>query len=66
MVATHFGFHILKATERKDPEPLPFEELRETLAEQYLTNRRETLINELVADLKAKGTIEEIEEPVEA
>ncbi len=66
IVATNFGFHIFKLMERREPAPVPFEKVKEQLPDQYLANRREAKINELVDSLKAKATIEEIDdEPVE-
>ena len=61
VMPTHFGYHIFKLIDRKTPEPIPFEEVKEKIAERFLNERRESKINELVESLKAKATIEEIE-----
>lgn len=61
IVATHFGFRLFQVTDRKEPEPVPFETLRDQLQQQYVTRRRETGINRLIDQLLAKATIEETE-----
>jgi len=60
IVATHFGFHIFKVTERELPAPIPFEEL-EDLTEHYKNDQRETTINDFIEGLKEKGSVEELE-----
>ncbi|NNE90678.1 MAG: peptidyl-prolyl cis-trans isomerase, partial [Verrucomicrobiales bacterium] len=66
IVATHFGFHLFRLEERKEPTPVPFDELKDQLVEQFLNHSREQKIQELIDSLKEKATIEEVEEPVEA
>ena len=61
IVATHFGFHLFKVTERQAPEPIPFDTLKDQIRQQYLTSRREKAINELIDRLLAKSTVEEVE-----
>ncbi len=61
VVATHFGYHIFKLMDRKEPKPIPFKDVKEQVAERFLTEHRESKINELLEELKAKATIEEIE-----
>ena len=62
VVATHFGFHIFKVTERKAPEAIPFETVRESVGERFVAERREKAIEALLDAIKAKTTIEEREE----
>lgn len=62
VVATHFGFHVLKVIDRKNPEPLPFEPLLPQLRESLLSDRRESIVNGFLEELKAKSSIEEISE----
>ena len=40
VVATHFGFHIFKVTGRNLPEPVPFTQIKDQLAEPYLNQLR--------------------------
>lgn len=61
IVATHFGFHLFKVTDRKAPEPLPFDDLRDQIRQQYLTRHRESAINGLIDRLLSKSAVEELE-----
>lgn len=61
IVATHFGFHLFKVTDRKAPEPLPFDDLRDQIRQQYLTRHREAAINGLIDRLLSKSAVEELE-----
>jgi len=58
VVSTHFGFHIFKLINRKEAEPIPFEEIAGELQELYLADQRENKINALLEELKSKATIE--------
>ena len=60
IVATHYGFHLFKITDRKDPEPIPREEI-EGLEERLVTDRRAESIDNYIQSLKEKGSIEEVE-----
>ncbi len=57
VVSSHFGFHLFKVVDRKPPVPLPFAELREELAKQYLQVWRETKVQEIISQLKSRSTI---------
>ena len=59
VIATHFGFHLLKKTGTKKPAPMPFEELHDQIAETFVTERREGRINACIAALKEAAEIEE-------
>ena len=59
VIATHFGFHLLKKTGTRKPEPVPFEELRDQIAETFVTERREGRINRCIEALKEAAEIEE-------
>jgi parvulin-like peptidyl-prolyl isomerase len=59
VIATHFGLHLLKKTGTKKPEPIPFEELRDQLAETFVIDRREGRINGCIEALKEGAEIEE-------
>ena len=61
IVATHYGFHIFKLTERKQPSPIPLEEIK-GLKEQYLAEKRTGEIESLIEKLKKEGKIEEFSE----
>jgi parvulin-like peptidyl-prolyl isomerase len=57
IVSTHFGLHIFKLVDRKVPEPLPFEGIRNDLSARYLAVWRDRRIQEIVADLRSKASI---------
>ncbi len=61
VIATHFGIHLIKVTDRKPPEPIPFEEVKDQLAEVYLSERRDKLLDQFIGGLKDAATIEEVE-----
>ncbi len=58
VISTHFGFHIFKLMDRKEPKAIPFEDIEGELKELYLTDQREQKINALLEELKSKATIE--------
>lgn len=60
VICTQFGYHVLHRTGYKPSEPIPLEEIRETVAEHFLADRRERLMCDLLDGLKAKGKIEEV------
>jgi len=60
VINTHFGYHVLHRTGGKPSAAIPLEEIRDTVAEQFLADRREQLMSDLIESLKAKGKIEEI------
>lgn len=62
--ATPFGYHLIKLTERKPATPKPFDEVRDAVLEQMLSERKQERTRQLVKDLQARATIEEVEEPV--
>jgi len=61
IVATHYGFHLFKVTDRKEPAPVPRDQIPD-LEERYLSDLRALGIADLIDRLKAKATIEEVEE----
>jgi hypothetical protein len=61
IVATHYGFHLFKVTERKDRAPIPRAELPD-FERNYLGERRAMGIADLIDRLKATATIEEVEQ----
>ncbi len=61
IVATHYGFHLFKVTDRKERAPIPRGELPD-FETNYLSERRALGIADLIDRLKATSTIEETEE----
>ena len=64
VINTHFGYHVLHRTGGKPSEPIPLEEVRDSVTEQFLADRREGLMSDLIESLIAKGKIEEVEAEV--
>lgn len=60
VVATHYGFHIFKLTDRKEPSPAPRESI-ENLGEQLLTEERNADVQSVIDSLKEKSDIKEVE-----
>ncbi len=61
VVATHFGYHIFKLVDRREPKPIPFEEVREKIVERYPSAVRESKIQALLDRLRNDAKIEEVE-----
>ena len=60
--ATSFGFHLLRLTDREPAAPKPFDEVRDEVRRAYAEEEREQRIRALVDELKAKASIESVEE----
>lgn len=60
IIATHYGFHLFKVTDRKEATPIPRAEIND-LEERYLGERRALGIADLIDRVKAASTIEEFE-----
>ena len=56
---TQLGFHIAKVVGRRPAEPLPFEEVKETVRNRMLDDYRDEKFNEFLESLKAAATIED-------
>lgn len=65
IVATHYGFHLFKVTERKEAKPIPRGEIQ-GFQEKYLSERRAIGIANLIDRVKSGSTVEEIAESVGA
>lgn len=63
VVATHYGFHLFRVTEKKDREPIPRAEI-DDFEETYREERRSRAINSLLERLKDTAQIEELETSV--
>ncbi|MEO0445669.1 MAG: peptidylprolyl isomerase [Verrucomicrobiota bacterium] len=62
IAASPVGYHLFKLVERKAPEPLPFEEIRDRLVEDFELYRRESRVAKLIERLKDEAEVEETEE----
>jgi len=61
IVATHYGFHLFKVTDRKEALPIPRDQIP-GFEEKFLSERRTVGIADLIDQIKASSAIEEIEE----
>jgi parvulin-like peptidyl-prolyl isomerase len=52
------GFHIIKVHERRGPRTAPLTEVRDNLKQYLLDNQRQTKLDALIAQLKAKTNIQ--------
>ncbi|MEM9281466.1 MAG: peptidyl-prolyl cis-trans isomerase [Verrucomicrobiota bacterium] len=59
VIATHYGFHIFKVTDRKEPKPVPRAEI-EGLAETMKAENRAKAVDDYIGQLKERGSIEEV------
>ena len=55
--ASHWGFHLVKLEERREPVPMPFDQVREGVAERLLAEQRSLSTRALVDRLKAEAVI---------
>lgn len=58
MVRTDFGFHIIKLLDRKGGIPLPYEEVKEKVRQDYLEKEFEKGLKQFLSKLKEKSVIE--------
>ena len=61
IVATHYGFHLFKLTERKEAKPIPRDEIP-GFEEKYLSERRALGIADLIDRIKSQIAVEEIDD----
>lgn len=60
IIATHYGFHLFKVTDRKEATPIPRAEIPD-LEKKYLGERRAIGIADLIDRIRESSTIEEVE-----
>lgn len=57
IVETEYGFHIIKATDHRDPSDITFEQARETIIEQLTTDKQSNFADEYLKKLKTEAKI---------
>jgi parvulin-like peptidyl-prolyl isomerase len=55
-----YGYHIAKVTDRREPVPKPFDEIREDVRRLVIEEQRKARTQVLVDELKAQSTIEDV------
>jgi parvulin-like peptidyl-prolyl isomerase len=58
IIRTEFGFHIIKLLDRRGADPLPFEEVSETVKADYHSAEMEKAFQQFLSKLKEKAVIE--------
>jgi len=58
VVELQTGLHIIKVHERRGPRTAPLAEVRDNVKEFLLNGQRQTKLNQLLGQIKAKGKIE--------
>ena len=61
VIQTQFGYHIIKAEDRKEERVLPFEEVKELIRENIKREKGNGEIAKMINELKSKATIEIME-----
>jgi peptidyl-prolyl cis-trans isomerase C len=57
IVETEYGFHIIRATDRREPGVIPFEEIKNSLIRNLTAQKQAELTKEYIESLKAKADI---------
>ena len=65
-VATQFGWHIIKVTDRTSGAPLSFEDAKDQVKEQIQVEKKRKRFDELVASLRAKAKLRVADIPIPA
>ena len=58
VVRTNLGYHIIKLTDRREPEARPIEQVADDIRSRLRTVKRQRLFNELLNNLKEKTNVE--------
>ncbi|MFH1279831.1 MAG: peptidylprolyl isomerase [Candidatus Eisenbacteria bacterium] len=66
VVETQFGYHVIKVTDRKNAQAVPFEEVKGQIEEELLRQNRRALIDEYISTLQEKADIVYAEPPTDA
>ena len=59
VVATHYGFHLFKVTDHREPKPIPLKEL-DGIEEQIALEKRNEAVEKVITGLKEEGSVEEV------
>lgn len=57
VVETKFGFHIIKVTDHKDPNTVPFEQAKDNIKKLLVSQKQRTLARDYIENLKSQATI---------
>jgi len=62
---TQLGFHLCKLMDRRSPEAVPFEEVREKVTAKLLDETRDQKFNAFLEALKARAEVKDTDPPEE-
>jgi len=57
VVETKFGYHIIKVTDHKDPNAVPFDQAKAKIVAKLVNEKKSTISQEYIQSLKDKATI---------
>ena len=55
---TRFGFHIAKCYDRKEPQPLEFDKVKDSIEKELTAGKQEKAVENFIDELKEKAAIE--------
>lgn len=58
VVETPFGYHVIQLLERKEPQPIPFEQVQERIAAGLRQEKQQEMISQHVVALREKAKVE--------
>ncbi|MCA1964376.1 MAG: peptidyl-prolyl cis-trans isomerase [Prosthecobacter sp.] len=62
---TQLGFHVCTVLERRPPEPIPFEEVRDAIRQRILEEAKDAKFNAFIEQLKSSAEIRDTDPPEE-
>ena len=65
-VKTQFGWHIIKATGRKEAKQQTLDEVKADIEKKLTSDRQQKAYNDIMTKLRAEGSVKIIEQPVAA
>jgi len=57
VVETRYGYHIIKATDHKDAQVIPFEQAKGDIINKLTLQKQSEIANEYIESLKSKANI---------
>ena len=63
VVETKFGFHIIKVTDHKDPNTVPFEKAKDDIKKMLIAQKQRQMAKEYIEKIRSEATIVYIGSP---
>ena len=61
--ATQWGMHLAKVTDRKEPEPIPVDQVKEEISELIKSEKRDEKLKQYIEELREVANIIDEESP---